>query len=190
MHFDDFKVEVGAEDFGRLAGQPKKGVYPDAVVRGEDERDLGRSLVDLLTLGNFVSGCADDEDFAGLCAGFGHLTGDVGGGKVDDGITPGERGREIVVRIDGGGHFKFRIFGGAADESLAHAALGSVDAEAERRAHERRPRSARVARMSWRFSSAISTRGRRTSGERLMVRERAYLVGEGLLSIKRFLKSG
>ena len=80
--------------------------------------------------------------------------------------------------------------GGATDERLAHAAFGAVDAEAERRVHGRRPRSAKVARTSWRLSSDISTSGNRSSGDSPMMRLRAYLAGAGLLSMKRFLKSG
>jgi hypothetical protein len=53
----------------------------------------------------------------------------VRGGEVDDGIALGERGGEIVTGIDLGSDFQVWIFGGAADEGLSHAALGSKNAK-------------------------------------------------------------
>ena len=77
MHFDDFEVERGAEDFGGFAREPEEGVDSDAVVWREDDGDGGGSLFDGGDFFVGVSGCSDDEGAF------------VGGAGVEDGGDDG-----------------------------------------------------------------------------------------------------
>lgn len=133
MHFDDFEVEIGAENFGSFLGEKEEGIDADAVVWGEDDGDLGGGVMDGVDLGIGVTGGTDDESFLGFEAEGEDGFDDGVVREVDDGVGDLEGSGEVIAEIDLGGDLEIgEIFSGG-DEGLAHAPAGAIDEEAKRR---------------------------------------------------------
>ena len=132
VHLDDFEVKVGSEDLRRLAGQPKEGIDPDAVVGGKDDGDGFGSLANEVAGGLILSRSADDENFACGLAGGGQRCGTIRQGEIDDGVAVRKGGGKVIVGVDLGGDGEGRIGGSAVDEGASHAPAGTIDKKKER----------------------------------------------------------
>ena len=80
-----------------------------------------------------MAGGADDQQLAGGGARPGDGGGDCVVGKFDDRVGPRKAGGEVIAGIDFGGHLDAGVQFRAGDDRLPHAALRTVDQEAQRR---------------------------------------------------------
>ena len=131
MHLDDFEIERWAEDFRRLFREPEKRVHADAVVRRKDHGDLRGGMIDRRELRIRVAGGPHDADFSVLHAAGEHEFQDVRAGEVDHRIAARHGSGEVAAHVHFAREFERRIAFRASDQSLAHAAFGAIDENAE-----------------------------------------------------------
>ena len=131
MHFDDFEVEIGAENFRSFFSEEEEGIDADAVIWGEDDGDLSGGVMDGVDLGIGVTGGTDDESFLEFDAASEDGFDDGVVREVDDGVADLDGGGEVIAEIDLGGDLEIGEILSGGDEGLAHATAEAIDEEAK-----------------------------------------------------------
>ena len=90
VHLDHFQVEVRAQDFGRLAGEPEQGVDAGGKIRRPDDGNSLGLLFDLEGVGVGVAGGADDQRLFVLGAKLRRPDRGRVGAEINDHVAPVE----------------------------------------------------------------------------------------------------
>ena len=127
VHFDNFRVVVGRQDFRGLFHQVAEQIHADGKVAGPNRGGLLGYLHEFgFFLGTVPGGPADDG-LALFGGGFENASRHCVIGKVDDGVGGCDSGLKVVSHIHFGHDLVTGLLSGFG-HGMAHATLGSDDA--------------------------------------------------------------
>src|SRR5688572_25427404 len=123
MHLDNFEVEILAEDFGCLPGEPEKGVDARGIIRGPNDGDVRNQGNDTRLFFVIVAGGSDDQGALAASAGLGHCSSGIMEAEVYHAIRLIDHVFEPVSEIDLPYNLQVCKARCAGDQTLAHLAL-------------------------------------------------------------------